>query len=189
MVSGMILSAGRLFFFLSLGGGRRRRLLGLVVGRPMSGAVHRGLGDRLCFGGCLNLAPFDRWLWRLRRDELPVSSRLVVLLLTEARLAAVFVNVFSVAGRATRLANAVFDEGDNRVISEASLTWTVVVHDVAKTQRALLHSILPTNVHNRFSARPGPANGSGISYFRRAQFQGYMHPDTEGRAILQVVVG
>jgi hypothetical protein len=41
------------------------------------------------------------------------------------------------------------------VVGEASFTWTVVVHDVAEPQRTLLHSVLPTGLHNRFSGSVG----------------------------------
>jgi hypothetical protein len=51
--------------------------------------------------------------------------------------------VLGIAGRAPRLPDVFVDNGDNRMICEASFARTVVVHDVAKTQRALLHSILP----------------------------------------------
>jgi hypothetical protein len=51
------------------------------------------------------------------------------------------------------LPNRLVDDGYDGVIRQASLSWTVVVHDVAETQRALLHSILPTEVHFRNSHR------------------------------------
>jgi len=48
------------------------------------------------------------------------------------------VDVFVIARRAARLLDRVFDDRDNRVIGETALARTVVVHDVAETQRALL---------------------------------------------------
>ena len=54
-----------------------------------------------------------------------------------------FIGVLGVACRATGLLDVFLDHGDNRVIGYASLAWTVVVQNVAQTQPALLHSVLP----------------------------------------------
>jgi hypothetical protein len=41
------------------------------------------------------------------------------------------------------LLDVFLDHGDNRVVGDAALTWTVIVENVAQTQPALLHSLLP----------------------------------------------
>ena len=51
-----------------------------------------------------------------------------------------FVFMFGIAGSATRLPNGFTDHRDNHVLRDASFTRTVVINDVAKPQRALLHS-------------------------------------------------
>jgi hypothetical protein len=86
------------------------------------------------------------------------------------------------------LTNDVLDNGDDRVIGHASFAGAIVVNDVAKTQRALLHSVLPTGLHFRFSLRQRPfptraSNLSGAHQFRDS------NPETEGSSILQVVAG
>jgi hypothetical protein len=64
-------------------------------------------------------------------------------LLAKARLATAFEGVLDVACRAPSLTNDVFDNGDDRVVRHASLARAIIVYDVAETQRALLHSVLP----------------------------------------------
>jgi hypothetical protein len=51
--------------------------------------------------------------------------------------------VFGFAGRAAGLPDRVIDQRDNHVIGDAPFTWTVVFYQVAKPQRALLHSQTP----------------------------------------------
>jgi hypothetical protein len=70
------------------------------------------------------------------------------------------------------------------VVREASFARTVVVHDVAKTQRALLHSILPglhsSGSHTRRRPRlvaPGHRTSPGALSFRIRR-----DPDTEGKS-------
>jgi hypothetical protein len=51
----------------------------------------------------------------------------------------VLVFVIGVAGGAPGLLDGVTHHGDDRVIRDPALTWTVVVHDVTKPRLALLH--------------------------------------------------
>jgi hypothetical protein len=51
-------------------------------------------------------------------------------------------DVLGVTRGAPGLSNRILDDGDNGMVGNASFPRTVVVHEVAKTQRALLHSLL-----------------------------------------------
>jgi hypothetical protein len=76
-----------------------------------------------------------------------------LLLPTLRRFFPVLVDVLGVARRTACLADGVFDNRDDRMIRDASFTRTIVVHDVAETQRALLHSVLPTDFISGSHAR------------------------------------
>src|SRR5439155_11821119 len=84
----------------------------------------------------------------LARHELAV-----LVLLATPRSFRPLEHVFCVTGGATGLSNPVIHNCDDRVVRYSSFPWTVIVHEVAKTQRALLHSILPTNSHFRIIPR------------------------------------
>ena len=80
-------------------------------------------------------------LGHARQDFLVQGGRRF--LLPALRHTRAFIGVLGVARRASCLLDVFLDHGDNRVIGHASLAWTVVVQNVAQTQPALLHSILP----------------------------------------------
>src|SRR5215471_4575460 len=69
--------------------------------------------------------------------------------------------MFRVARRAARLSDGLVNDGDDCVVGDASFPWTVVIHDVAETQRALLHSVLPTGLHCRFALKCADPTYSG----------------------------
>src|SRR5262245_11713579 len=64
-------------------------------------------------------------------------------LLAPFRHTGTLIGVLRIARRTTRLFDVFLDHGDNRVVGDAALTWTVIVENVAQTQPALLHSLLP----------------------------------------------
>jgi hypothetical protein len=64
-------------------------------------------------------------------------------LLAAFRHTGTLIGVLRIARRTTSLLDVFLDHGDNRVVGDAALTWTVIVENVAQTQPALLHSLLP----------------------------------------------
>ena len=98
--------------------------------------------------------------------------------------------MFGVAGGASGLPDGFADKRDNGVIGDASLSGTVVVHDVAETQRALLHSVLPTGLHFRFALCAHRLISGRITFFGRGSFLGQMRSsDAGGIADVQVTGG
>src|SRR5579863_10719183 len=72
--------------------------------------------------------------------------RAVVLLLA-ARHPRSFVDMLGVARRTPGLFDGLAHQGDDDVVGETAFAGTVVVHDVAETQRTLLHSVTPRARH------------------------------------------
>jgi hypothetical protein len=87
--------------------------------------------------------------------------------LARPRLVTGLEDVLGLAGRTSSLSNCGTDQGDNYVICNASFAWTIVIHVVANTQRALLHS-LPQK-QNHFFYRACRAPGAGICRIGRVQ--------------------
>jgi hypothetical protein len=71
------------------------------------------------------------------------------------------------------------------MVRDASFPWTVIIHDVAETQRALLHSGLPTDFISGSSARDARHSVGILTLVRHARFRARFHPDAEGSSILQ----
>jgi hypothetical protein len=71
-----------------------------------------------------------------------VKRRRAVLFPPTGGLAAL-VGVLGVTGSTSRLLDGLFNHGHDRVIRQATLTRTVVIQNVSKTQPALLHLISP----------------------------------------------
>ena len=120
---------------------------GNVITRRLRGGVHPGVRARLRVrvGGFPVAVRARHELSRGVREDLIVQ-------LTRGlprRLAAwglpVLVGVLGFAGRAPGLSNVFPDDGDNGVIRETAFARTIVVHDIAKSQQALLHYVLPTS--------------------------------------------
>jgi hypothetical protein len=87
--------------------------------------------------------------------------------LARPRLVTGLEDVLGLAGRTSSLSNCGTDQSDNYVICNASFAWTIVIHVVANTQRALLHS-LPQK-QNHFFNRACRAPGAGICRIGRVQ--------------------
>src|SRR5262244_3444762 len=94
-----------------------------------------------------------------------------------------------VARRATRLFDGLINDGDDCVVGNASFSWTVVIHDVAETQRALLHSVLRTELHCRFALKCISPDSSRAKVARARSFQTRCHQEAAGSALLQVIGG
>jgi hypothetical protein len=74
----------------------------------------------------------DSWRWRKNRFGGPAPWDLAAL-----------EGMFGIARGTPGLPDGIIHDGDDGMVGNASFTWAVVVHEVAKTQRALLHSVLP----------------------------------------------
>ncbi|MBP6715375.1 MAG: hypothetical protein KA205_00800 [Acidobacteria bacterium] len=88
---------------------------------------------------------FDSDMLRLEytREHLVVERAVGVFLFLHRRFR-MLVRMFGLASRAPGQADVIPGHDHNGVVSNASFARTVVVYDVAKTQRSLLHQILRT---------------------------------------------
>jgi hypothetical protein len=75
-----------------------------------------------------------------RRRMLECRCALFLALRRDARL---LVFMIRIAGRAARLLHLIVDHGDDGVIGDTSLAWTIVIDDVTEPKPALLHEALP----------------------------------------------
>src|SRR6185295_18406131 len=57
-----------------------------------------------------------------------------------------FIRMFRFARGATGGMNVGARHDDDGVVGDASFAWTVVIHNIAQTQRSLLHQILTPNI-------------------------------------------
>src|SRR5215831_16569066 len=92
--------------------------------------------------------------------------------------------MFRVARRAARLSDGLVNDGDDGVVGDASFSWTVVIHDVAETQRALLHSVLPTGLHCRFALKCADPVFSGPKFARARSFPETLPPGSGRKCAL-----
>src|SRR5688572_30444065 len=83
-----------------------------------------------------------------------------LVLLAAARFAGLLEDMLVVARRAASLLDGFLDDRNDRVVRDAAFAWTVVVHDVAKTQRPLLH-LYNSRVEKCLAARQAPSRDRG----------------------------
>jgi hypothetical protein len=119
----------------------------LIAGLVAFGVLSDGSGVRLARFVAIGRSKRHRRPGRRRRVTIGPARAVRrvdehaggLLLLAGPRLRAGLEDVFSLAGGTSCLSNCGTNQGDNYVICNASFAWTIVIHVVANTQRALLH--------------------------------------------------